>query len=191
LTRFQITRVVTGRPSLISRSWSTRLLCGDRDRRGRRCCVHPPWFLGLWRICRPLPNADYAFPTARPFGLTERCAPWVGPDAEAGPLPPPSLASPLESDSILLLGDGDSLTVNVSVCRVAFSISGSRSRRARRRSSTAVTYTPLRALRFLRTVEPAHPWRIALAQARLHLGRLARGVNDVAETQQANGDPSS
>jgi hypothetical protein len=151
----------------------------------------PPWFLGLWRICRPLPNADYAFPTARPFGLTERCAPWVGPDAEAGPLPPPSLASPLESDSILLLGDGDSLTVNVSVCRVAFSISGSRSRRARRRSSTAVTYTPLRALRFLRTVEPAHPWRIALAQARLHLGRLARGVNDVAETQQANGDPSS
>ena len=133
----------------------------------------------------------YAFPTARPFGLTERCAPWVGPDAEAGPLPPPSLASPLESDSILLLGDGDSLTVNVSVCRVAFSISGSRSRRARRRSSTAVTYTPLRALRFLRTVEPAHPWRIALAQARLHLGRLARGVNDVAETQQANGDPSS
>src|SRR5580693_9037116 len=31
-----------------------------------------------------------------------------------------------------------------------------------------------------RTVEPAHPWRIALAQARLHLGRLARGVNDVA-----------
>src|ERR1700731_4730942 len=104
-----------GRPSLISRSWSTRLLCGDRDRRGRRCCVHPPWFLGLWRICRPLPNADYAFPTARPFGLTERCAPWVGPDAEAGPLPPPSLASPLESDSILLLGDGDSLTVNVSV----------------------------------------------------------------------------
>ena len=59
-------------PSLISRSWSTRFCFRGRDRRGRRCCVRPPWFLGLWRISRPLPDAGYAFPTACPLGLTER-----------------------------------------------------------------------------------------------------------------------
>src|ERR1700726_4118292 len=37
--------------------------------------------------------------------------------AAAGPLPPPSLASPLKSDSILPLGDSESLTINVSIFR--------------------------------------------------------------------------
>ena len=67
---------------MISGSWFTRPRCGGRDSRGRRCCVHPPWFLGLWRISCPLHDAGYAFPTARPFRLAERCAPWVGPYAE-------------------------------------------------------------------------------------------------------------
>ena len=67
----------------------------------------------------------------------------------------------------------------------SFGVSSSRSRRANRRSSAASTYTLLRALSFSRTVEPAHPLRIALAHARLHLGRLARGVTEVAETLQA------
>jgi hypothetical protein len=98
-------------------------------------------------------------------------------------LPPPSLASPLKSDSILPLGDSESLTVNVSIFRRY--VSSSRSRRAHHRSSAASTYTLLRALSFSRTVEPAHPLRIALAHARLHLGRLARGVTEVAETLQA------
>jgi hypothetical protein len=70
------------RPSLISGSRFTRLRCGGRDRCGRRCRVQLPWFLGLWRISCSLPDAGYAFPTARPFGLAERCAPWVDPDAE-------------------------------------------------------------------------------------------------------------
>ena len=70
------------RPSLISRSWFARLRPRGRDRSGRRCGGRPPWFLGLWRISCPLPDPGYAFPTARPFGFTERCAPWVGTGAK-------------------------------------------------------------------------------------------------------------
>src|SRR5271165_2956083 len=64
------------------RSWFTRLRGAGRDRGGRRCCLHSPWFLGLWRISCPLHDAGYAFPTARPLRLAERCAPWAGPYAE-------------------------------------------------------------------------------------------------------------
>src|SRR6202022_957844 len=114
---------------------------------------------------RPRPSAQReCLPRPPPSDAnSQRHRPLRSLRAAAGPLPPPSLASPLKSDSILPLGDSESLTVNVSIFRRY--VSSSRSRRAHHRSSAASTYTLLRALSFSRTVEPAHPLRLPPAHA--------------------------
>ena len=46
-----------------------------------RQCAHES-ITGNTKLNAIAHDAGYAFPTARPFGLAERCAPWVGSDAE-------------------------------------------------------------------------------------------------------------